>query len=93
MALNNLLRNLLMSPNIATLATINHDGSPQLSEVWYEYTNEKILITTTDVRVKTKNILRDPRVSFAVSTSEPPYAGVEIRGIATEGHHRQVDAI
>ena len=90
MELNDNVRKLLQEPHIATLATINKDGSPQLSEVWYEYIDGEVRLTVTDTRVKTKNIQRDPRVSFVVSTVKPPYVGVEFRGKAKlsedEGH-------
>ena len=90
MELNDNVRKLLREPNIATLATLNKDGWPQLSDVWYEYVDGEIRISVTDTRAKTKNIQRDPRVSFVVSTSSPPYVGVEFRGRARlskdEGH-------
>jgi PPOX class probable F420-dependent enzyme len=52
------------------LATQKRDGRPQLSNVGYLYTPETrvILISVTDGRAKTRNLRRDPRASFYVTT-------------------------
>jgi PPOX class probable F420-dependent enzyme len=52
------------------LATINADGSPQQSNILYLWDAEQqvALITTTASRLKTKNLLRDPRCALHVGT-------------------------
>jgi len=51
------------------LATINDDGLPQLSNVYYlaDPSVELIRFSTTTVRVKGRNLLRDPRAALHVS--------------------------
>ena len=65
--------NMLKAKNFASLATVNKDGSPQVSVVWIDYENELIMINTAKGRVKTNNMERDPRVSVSVTDSTTPY--------------------
>lgn len=62
------LREFLDQPNVAILATVRKDGSPHLTRVWYEYDGEEVRISITDTRAKYRHVLRDPRVSLAVTT-------------------------
>ncbi len=49
----------------AVLATIKRDGRPQLSNVAYYLDDDGTLkVSVTKDRAKTKNLLRDPRVSM-----------------------------
>jgi PPOX class probable F420-dependent enzyme len=51
------------------LATINKDGSPQLSNVLYvpEAADRRVRISTTADRVKARNLRRDPRAVLHVA--------------------------
>ena len=53
-------------PLLAILSTVNRDGSPQSTPVWYMYDEGRFRITTRGDRVKVRNIRRDPRVSLVV---------------------------
>ena len=64
------VRTLLDQPLPGDLATINADGSPQLSIVWYARRGDEVVVNTTAQRVKARNIGRDPRVSLLVGTSD-----------------------
>ena len=46
------------------LATINPNGTPQQSVIWYELDGDKILMNTKRDRRKDKNLRRDPRASL-----------------------------
>jgi len=59
------------------LATINADGSPQQSTVWYELQGDRIMMNTRVGRLKEKNLKRDPRVSLCI---EDGYDYVAIKG-------------
>ena len=50
------------------LATINPDGSPQMSNIYYlvDPTTQIVRFSTTTVRAKGRNLLRDPRASLHV---------------------------
>lgn len=54
------------------LATIRRDGRPQLSNVNYAYDRDArmIRVSITDDRAKTRNLRRDPRASFHVTTAD-----------------------
>jgi PPOX class probable F420-dependent enzyme len=54
------------------LVTLRKDGRPQLSNVNYgwDQAEQTIRISITDDRAKTRNMRRDPRVSFHVTTSD-----------------------
>ncbi|WP_328885351.1 PPOX class F420-dependent oxidoreductase [Streptomyces sp. NBC_00316] len=73
---------LLDGKNFATLATVNPDGGPQTSVVWFEREGDTVLISVTSGRKKARNIQRDPRVSLTVFDLSNPYRSAEIRGTA-----------
>jgi len=52
------------------LATLRHDGWPQVTTVWYRWDGEAFWISTNRDRAKYRNIERDPRVSVVVDA--PP---------------------
>ena len=57
---------LFQEKNLIFIATINSDGSPQLTPVWGTFDNGHVLINTAEGRLKHKNVLRDPRVTISV---------------------------
>lgn len=63
---------LLPRHNRGVLVTLKRDGRPQLSNVNYCYEPDKRLlrISVTDDRAKTRNLRRDPRASFHVTTDD-----------------------
>ena len=54
------------------LVTLRKDGRPQLSNVNYGWDAQTqiIRVSTTDDRAKTRNMRRDPRVSFHVTSGD-----------------------
>jgi PPOX class probable F420-dependent enzyme len=56
----------LQEKRFAVLGTINPDGTPQLSTMWYELDGDEILMNTKVGRVKERNLRRDPRISICV---------------------------
>ena len=75
-------REILDHPEIATVATIQPDGSPQLSPVWIKRDGDDLLFSTTAGRRKPANLARDPRITVLVWPSYSPYEYVEVRGTA-----------
>ncbi|MGC5345783.1 PPOX class F420-dependent oxidoreductase [Streptomyces sp. DT24] len=95
-ALSDQLKALLDTPVFVTVATIQPDGSPQLSPVWVKRDGDDILISTTEGRRKERNLRRDPRVSVVVQPFDAPYTYAEIRGSATlttEGGQELIDEL
>lgn len=70
-------------PNLARLATINRDGTPQLRPIWYLHDGHDLLMITRPTAHRVRNIRRDPRVTVCIDRPGPPYAGVVVRGTAT----------
>ncbi|MFE2985316.1 PPOX class F420-dependent oxidoreductase [Streptomyces sp. NPDC059262] len=90
------LKALLDTPVFITVATIQPDGSPQVSPVWVKRDGDDVLFSTTVGRRKEKNLRRDPRVSVVVQPADNPYAYAEIRGTAdltTEGGQELIDEL
>ncbi|MFF0740977.1 PPOX class F420-dependent oxidoreductase [Streptomyces sp. NPDC004111] len=81
-SLNATARKLFDGPNVAVLATINADGSPQTSVVWVGRDGDDLLVSTQDGRLKVRNIRRDPRVSLTVYAASDTDTYVEVRGSA-----------
>jgi PPOX class probable F420-dependent enzyme len=75
--LNSTLRAFLEERRFAVAATINKDGSPQQTVVWYELQGERIMMNTRVGRVKEKNLRRDQRISFCV---EDEYRYLTLKG-------------
>jgi PPOX class probable F420-dependent enzyme len=56
----------LREPHHAVLATINPDGMPQQTVLWYEFQGDVVLMNTAAGRLKDRNLRRDPRASVCV---------------------------
>jgi PPOX class probable F420-dependent enzyme len=79
---NEVTRKLLDGKNFATVATLNPDGGPHSSVMWFLREGDTVLLSTTTRRQKARNLARDRRVSVSVFELENPYNSVEIRGTA-----------
>ena len=71
---------LIDQPNFGYLATVNEDGSPQVSPVWIDRRDETIVVNTATGRVKDRNMRREPRVAISVANKDNQYEKVDIRG-------------
>ncbi|MFJ9035059.1 PPOX class F420-dependent oxidoreductase [Streptomyces sp. NPDC102406] len=90
------LKALLDSKVFINVATIQPDGSPQVSPVWVKRDGDDVLFSTTVDRRKEKNLRRDPRVTVLVQPADNPYTYAEIRGTAeltTEGGQELIDEL
>jgi PPOX class probable F420-dependent enzyme len=76
----------------AQLATLNPDGSPQVTPVWVDFDGTHILVNTAKGRVKTKNLAREPRVALSISDPENPYRYLGVQGRVTEMTEQGADA-
>lgn len=73
-------RRLIQEPNYLYLATLNLDGSPQVTPVWVDAEDDLVLVNTAIGRVKERNCRRDPRVAASISARDNPWDKVDIRG-------------
>jgi PPOX class probable F420-dependent enzyme len=76
------IRAFLSEPRIATIATINPDGSPHQAVVWYALDGDDLLINSRRERRWPQNLARDGRISVAVPEGERPYHWVGVKGHA-----------
>jgi PPOX class probable F420-dependent enzyme len=65
---------------IANLATIMPDGSPQVTPVWFDYTNGYIRVNTAKGRVKARNMTDGSRVALAILDPDNAYRYLQVRG-------------
>lgn len=68
----------------ANLATLNPDGSPQVTPVWVDFDGTHVVINTAKGRVKAKNLAREPRVALSVFDPDNPYRYIAIQGHVVE---------
>jgi PPOX class probable F420-dependent enzyme len=60
------LAHFFLDANYAAAATVNADGSPQLTVVWVDYDGENVVFNTAAGRAKPRNIQRGSQVSVLV---------------------------
>ena len=75
---------LIEAKNFAQVATLNKDGSPQVSPVWIEHDGTHIIVNSEETRLKVRNVKRDPRVSISIQDSANPYHYLHIKGKVVE---------
>src|SRR5437764_6528639 len=73
------VRHFLEELHFAVIATVNEDGSPHQTVVWYLLRGDDIVMNTARGRVKERNLRRDSRLSVTV---EDGYRFVTMRGTA-----------
>lgn len=72
----------LLDAQFATLATLEPDNQPQLSELWFLYDEGEIRLSLNTARRKTQNLSQRPQCSLLILDLENPFKYVEIRGRA-----------
>ena len=75
---------LFQGKNLIFIATINLDGSPQLTPVWGDYQDSHIFVNTAEGRIKHRNVLHDSRVAVCVVARDNPLDMTTIRGKVME---------
>lgn len=76
----------------ANLATINADGSPQVTPVWCDFDGTHLIVNTARGRLKDRNLQREPRVAVSILDPENPYRYLGIQGRVTEMTEQGADA-
>jgi PPOX class probable F420-dependent enzyme len=82
---------------LAHLATIQPDGTPQVTPVWFDYTDEKIRVNTTTGRVKGRNMQEGTKVAMSIVDPDNAYRYIQIRGTVTKkstvGANEHIDSL
>jgi PPOX class probable F420-dependent enzyme len=84
------IKDALTAGRLGHLATLNPDGSPQVSAVWIGLDGEDIVIGHLMGGVKTRNIARDNRVALTVEASGSNPIGMT-NYLIVYGHGRLVE--
>jgi PPOX class probable F420-dependent enzyme len=87
---------LLREPQLANVATVEPDGTPQVTPVWVDTDGEHILFNTAKGRVKHRNLVRDPRVAITVNDRANDYRTLWVKGtvdFVDEGADAHIDAL
>src|SRR5438874_8941735 len=85
------VREVIESGRLAHLATLNRDGSAQMSCIWVGIEGDEIVFGHLGSGQKVRNIRRDPRVTFTIETERTnpiglrEYLIVHGRARVTEG--------
>jgi PPOX class probable F420-dependent enzyme len=82
---------------LATLATLQPDGSPQVTPVWFDYTNGVVRVNTAKGRVKARNLSPGSKVAMAIVDPDNDYRYIQIRGTVTgettDGADAHIDSL
>ncbi|MEU3829826.1 PPOX class F420-dependent oxidoreductase [Streptomyces sp. SID161] len=94
------LLGLLAEGHGGVLVTLRRDGRPQLSNVSHAYSpGERIIrISVTDDRAKTRNLRRDPRASYHVTSADRwaytvAEGTAELTPVAADPHDETVEEL
>ncbi len=77
-------KKLIDSPNLASVATLMPDGSPQVAPVWVDREEDIIVLNRTLNRQGYRNLQRDPRVALCIYDRNSTGVRVLIRGRVIE---------
>jgi PPOX class probable F420-dependent enzyme len=73
----------ITSQKWAVVTTLRADGSPTNSVIFYAREGDVLSFSTTESRLKTKTLRRDPRLAICVLDEGAPYRFVNVEGTAT----------
>ena len=62
-------RALLESDAVATVVTLDEDGSPQVTAAWVGIEDDEIVLATIPEQRKLRNLRRDPRVALSIPST------------------------
>jgi PPOX class probable F420-dependent enzyme len=81
----------------AHLATVMPDGSPQVTPVWFDYTNGNIRVNTAKGRTKARNMAQGTPVALSIIDPANPYRYLQVRGkvsrVTEEGAVAHIDSL
>lgn len=69
---------------LAHLALVLHDGTPQVTPIWFDFDGTHFIFNTARGRVKDRVMRKHVAVAFAISDPEDAYRYVQVRGRVVE---------
>ncbi len=85
-------KDILQKKAFASLATVNADGTPQVTPVWVDFDGTHVRFNTAKGRLKDRNLRRNPAVALAISDPDNPYRYLQVRGRVAEVTESGADA-
>ncbi|MCC6718387.1 MAG: PPOX class F420-dependent oxidoreductase [Acetobacteraceae bacterium] len=91
-------QDLLSNPRaFAHLATVNADGAPQVTPVWFDVRDGKVRVNSARGRVKSRNMHEGARVALSIPDPDNAYRYMQIRGkvvrASEQGGDAHIDAL
>ncbi len=79
------VRGFLAALNVASVATLDADGSPRHTVIWFRLDpDDRILLNGRFPRRWCANLVRDPRVALSIIDGADPYRWIGIVGVVDE---------
>ena len=72
----------LLDAPVATLGTIDSEGRPQLTEIWFLHDDGELRLWLNDRRAKVRNLRERPACSLLILDLQNPRRYLEVRGQA-----------
>ena len=72
----------LLDAQVATFATVDPSGRPQLTEIWFLHDDGELKTSLNTGRAKYRNLQRRPECSLLILDLQNPYRYLEVRGRA-----------
>ena len=90
-------KDLLQKKAFANLATVNADGTPQVTPVWVDSDGTHIRFNTAKGRLKDKNLRRSPVLALTIMDPDNPYRYLQVKGriaeVTESGADAHIDAL
>jgi PPOX class probable F420-dependent enzyme len=81
----------------ASLATIMPDSTPQVTPVWFDYSDGVVHVNTAKGRVKARNMGEGSSVALAIIDPDNPYRYIQVRGrvsrVQEDGADAHIDSL
>lgn len=76
----------------ANLATVQPDGTPQVTPVWFDVVDGKFRVNTAAGRIKHRNMQNNAPVALAIVDPANPYRYLQVRGRVSKSTEEGADA-
>jgi len=74
------IQEFLMKPNLARVGTLNPDGSPHVTPIWFLYADGAVTFSVGKSTQKARNLSRDSQVCLCIDEREHPNRTVILNG-------------
>src|SRR5207253_124102 len=85
--LDPIYQQLIDEPVTAVLAVMGGDGRPNLTAMWFDYEDGKVLINVAAHRKKTEWIRKNPQVTILLMNPKNPYHWMSIKATVVNEIH------